>query len=149
MGLGDVVDQLLDEHGLADARTTKQADLAALGIGRQKVDDLDARFKDLRFRRLLGEFRRRLVDRAEALGVDRTTLVDRVADDVEDAPERALADRPRTRPSEVSIAMQRTVFSPRCCATSITRRPSGLSFEAAPGFFVSSAFKIAGRCPSN
>ena len=28
---------------------------------------------------------------------------------------------PRTRPSVVSMAMQRTVFSPRCCATSTTR----------------------------
>ena len=29
---------------------------------------------------------------------------------------------PRTRPSVVSMAMQRTVFSPRCCATSSTSR---------------------------
>src|SRR6185295_9908167 len=28
---------------------------------------------------------------------------------------------PRARPSVVSMAMQRTVFSPRCCATSMTR----------------------------
>ena len=44
---------------------------------------------------------------------------------------------PRTRPSEVSIATVRTVFSPRCCATSSTRR--------LPPFVVSSAFRIAGR----
>ncbi len=36
---------------------------------------------------------------------------------------------PRERPSVVSIATQRTVFSPRCCATS-TVRLSG-SFEMA------------------
>ena len=35
----------------------------------------------------------------------------------------------------------RTVDSPRCCATSSTRR--------LPPFCVSSAFRIAGRCPSN
>ena len=29
---------------------------------------------------------------------------------------------PRVRPSDVSIAMVRTVDSPRCCATSSTRR---------------------------
>jgi F-type H+-transporting ATPase subunit beta len=40
--LGDVVDELLNEHGLAHASTTEQADLAALGVRRQKVDDLDA-----------------------------------------------------------------------------------------------------------
>jgi hypothetical protein len=30
MALGDVVDQLLDQHGLADAGAAEQADLAAL-----------------------------------------------------------------------------------------------------------------------
>src|SRR3712207_2073585 len=48
---------------------------------------------------------------------------------------------PRTRPSEVSMAMQRTVFSPSCCDTSSTRR--------LPLLEVSSAFRISGRCPSN
>ena len=44
---------------------------------------------------------------------------------------------PRTKPSVVSMATQRTVFSPKCCATSST---SVLS-----PFFVSSADRIAGR----
>ena len=35
--LGDVVDQLHDQHGLADAGAAEQADLAALGIGREQV----------------------------------------------------------------------------------------------------------------
>src|SRR6266702_2753460 len=48
---------------------------------------------------------------------------------------------PRTRPSAVSIAMVRTVDSPRCCATSSTRR--------LPLFCVSSAFRMAGKRPSN
>src|SRR4051794_14144806 len=48
---------------------------------------------------------------------------------------------PRTKPSVVSMAMVRTVDSPRCCATSSTRR--------LPPFLVSIAFRIAGRCPSN
>src|SRR3954453_22833270 len=37
--------------------------------------------------------------------------------------------------------MVRTVDSPRCCATSSTRR--------LPPFLVSIAFRMAGRCPSN
>src|SRR3954469_17037359 len=53
----------------------------------------------------------------------------------------SLTSWPRTRPSDVSIAMVRTVDSPRCWATSSTRR--------FPPFLVSSAFKIAGRGPSN
>src|SRR5215469_17640203 len=48
---------------------------------------------------------------------------------------------PRTRPSVASIATVRTVDSPRCWATSSTRR--------LPPFLVSSEFKIAGRWPSN
>src|ERR1700730_430988 len=53
----------------------------------------------------------------------------------------SLTSWPRTRPSAVSIAMVRTVDSPRCCATSSTRR--------LPPFWVSSALRMAGRCPSN
>ena len=48
---------------------------------------------------------------------------------------------PRTRPSVESMATVRTEFSPRCCATSSTSR--------LPRFLVSSALRIAGRCPSN
>src|SRR6202167_1760124 len=48
---------------------------------------------------------------------------------------------PRTRPSLVSMAMVRTVDSPRCWATSSTRR--------LPWFLVSSALRIAGRWSSN
>ena len=63
MALGDVVDQLLDQHGLADAGAAEQADLAALGVRREQVDDLDAGDED----RGLG----RLVDEQRRLGVDR------------------------------------------------------------------------------
>src|SRR3989440_825887 len=48
---------------------------------------------------------------------------------------------PRTRPSVVSMAMVRTVDSPRCWATSSTRR--------LPLLVVSMALRIAGRWPSN
>src|SRR5205085_1894849 len=48
---------------------------------------------------------------------------------------------PRTRPSVESIAIVRTVDSPRCCATSSTSRLPLLS--------VSSAFRISGSGPSN
>ena len=48
---------------------------------------------------------------------------------------------PRTRPSDASMAMVRTVFSPRCCATSSTRRWPLLSH--------SKAFRMAGRWSSN
>ncbi len=52
---------------------------------------------------------------------------------------------PRTRPSVESMAMARTVFSPRCCATSRTRF-HGWSLIA--GLVTVSALKMAGSLPS-
>ena len=48
---------------------------------------------------------------------------------------------PRVRPSVPSIAIVRTIDSPRCCATSST--------SLLPWLSVCSAFRIAGRWPSN
>ena len=42
MSLGDVVDQLHDQDGLADTGAAKETDLTSLGVGGQQVDDLDA-----------------------------------------------------------------------------------------------------------
>ena len=72
--LGDVVDQFLNQHGLADAGAAEQADLAALGVGRQQIDDLDAGDENFRFGRLVGIGRRFLVDGARAFRGDRTRL---------------------------------------------------------------------------
>ena len=101
MHLGDVVDQLHDEHGLADAGAAEEADLAALGVGREQIDDLDAGDEDLRLRRLIGEGRGRLMDGASGIGLDGAGLVHRLADDVDDAPERLVADGHRDRRARV------------------------------------------------
>ena len=95
--LGDVVDQLHDDHGLADAGAAEQADLAALRIGGQQIDHLDSGDQDLGLGRLIDQLRRRLVDRHVNLGVDRPPLVDRLADHVEDAAEGLAPDRHRDR----------------------------------------------------
>ena len=97
VGLGDVVDQFLDEHRLAHAGAAEQADLAALGVGREQVDDLDASDEDLGFRRLIDIGRGRLMDRAPSLHRNWAGFIDRFADDVHDAPEGALANRDRDR----------------------------------------------------
>ena len=55
MFLGDVVDEFLDQHGLADTGAAEQSDLAAARIGGEQIDDLDARDKHLRFGRLVDE----------------------------------------------------------------------------------------------
>jgi hypothetical protein len=41
VGLGDVVDELLDEHGLADTSTAEETNLATTGVRSQKIDNLD------------------------------------------------------------------------------------------------------------
>ncbi len=90
--LGNVVDELLDEHRLADAGAPEEADLAALSVRGQEVDDLDAGLEDFDLGRLLHEVRRRPVNRGAALGADGGPVVDRVADHVEDAAEALGAD---------------------------------------------------------
>ena len=92
MALGDVVDQFLDEHGLADAGAAEQADLAALRVRREQIDDLDAGDENRALGRLVDEERSRGVDRHRLGVADGATLVDRLADDVEDAAERLRAD---------------------------------------------------------
>ncbi len=99
--LGDVVDQLLDQNRLAHAGAAEQADLAALGVGAQQVDDLDARRQDFSFGGLFVEGRSRTVDRRARSVLDRAVLVDRVTGHVHDAAERARADRNRDRAAHV------------------------------------------------
>ena len=61
--LGEVVDQLLDDHGLADAGAAEQADLAALGVRREQVDHLDPGLEHLGGRGQRLDRRRVAVDR--------------------------------------------------------------------------------------
>ena len=91
--LGDVVDQLHDEHGLAHAGAAEQADLAALGVRREQVHDLDAGDQDLRFRRLIDVRGGRGMDRPALRGLDGPRLVHGLADHVHDAAKRLFADR--------------------------------------------------------
>src|SRR5260370_17825467 len=94
MALGDIVDQLLDEHGLADAGAAEQADLAALRIGREQIDDLDPGDQDRSFGRLVDERRCLGMDRGEEIAADRAPLVDRLPDDVPYPTNRRGTDGP-------------------------------------------------------
>ena len=98
----DVVDQLLDEHGLADARAAEEADLPALDVRSDEVDDLDPGLERLDRRREVAEGGRVAMDRP-ALDVvgDRSQLVDRLSDDVPETPERRRADGDRDRGARV------------------------------------------------
>ena len=91
--LGDVIDEFLNEHGLAHAGAAEQAHLAALRVRSEQVHDLDAGDQHLDFRRLLDECRGRSVNGAALAGLHRASLVDGLADHVDDAPERLVAHR--------------------------------------------------------
>ncbi len=93
IGLGDVVDQFLHGDGLADAGAAEQADLAALGVGAEQVDDLDAGDQDFGRAGLLGKAGGFAMDRGGVFGADRAGFVDRLADHVHDAAKAGRADR--------------------------------------------------------
>ena len=83
----DVIDELHDEHGFSDACTAEQTDLAALGIGTDEVDDLDAGFENFGFDRLLVIRRGGSVDFPAFSVLRRGLFVNRLAEDVENSAE--------------------------------------------------------------
>ena len=93
MLLGQVVDELLDEHRLAHAGAAEQAGLAAADVGLEQVDRLDAGLEDLGLGGELVEAGRRMVDGIVVLHLGHLVPVDRLAHDVPDAAERLLAHR--------------------------------------------------------
>jgi hypothetical protein len=87
VGLGNVVNQLLDEHGLSDTGTTEETNLTTTGVGGKQVDDLDTSNEDFGRGGLLSKRRGLGVDRSALGGLDRATLVDGVTGDVHDTTE--------------------------------------------------------------
>jgi peptide chain release factor 1 len=91
--LRDVVDELEDHDGLADAGAAERAGLAALDERADQVDDLDAGLEDFRLGVLLGERRSGAVNRVASSRASTAPLPSTgVAGDVEDAAEHAVAD---------------------------------------------------------
>ena len=91
--LGDAADHLHDEDGLAHAGTAEEADLAALHVGREQVDDLDAGLEHRGARLELVERRRVAVDLPVVLDRSDVVGVEGLADHVEDVAEHRVADR--------------------------------------------------------
>jgi hypothetical protein len=84
--------QLLNEHSLADTSTSEEANLSTTGVGSQQIDDLNTGNENFSRGRLLGELWGIGVDGSHLGGLDRATLIDWVASDVDDATEGARAD---------------------------------------------------------
>ena len=92
MVVGDVVDKLHDERGLAHAGAAEEANLSPSGVGRQQVDDLDAGFEKFGHGRQAGKGGRLSVN----LGNRRLNgpqLVDGAAQHVHHAAQHGLAHR--------------------------------------------------------
>src|SRR3712207_1979452 len=111
--LRDALDHLLDEDGLADARAAEQADLAALHVRGEEVDDLDAGLEQLGLALQLVERGGVAVDRPALADLDLLAVgeVEDVARDVEHLALGDVADRDRDGPAGVAhlLAADETV----------------------------------------
>ena len=85
MLLCDVVDELLDEHGLSHSRAAEEADLSALEVGLEEVDDLDAGEQDFLARGQFLELGGFAVDGEAPLAAELAQAVDGIAGDVHHA----------------------------------------------------------------
>lgn len=92
MGLGNVVNQLLDEDGLSDTSTTEETNLTTSGVRGKEIDNLDTGLEDLSSGRLLGEGRRLGVNGEVLGGLDGSTLVNGLTTDVDNSTKGTSAD---------------------------------------------------------
>jgi peptide chain release factor 1 len=154
VSLGNVVNQFLNQDSLADTSTTEETNLTTTSVGGKKIDDLDTSLENFGSGRLVNELGSFSVNGEELLGLDGTTLINGLTNDVDDTAKDFLTDGngdggtsvndllatdetwyrrkvenaiklgfarvvPQKKnqdylPSVPSIAMVRTVFSPRC-----------------------------------
>ena len=101
MLLGNVIDELHDQNGFADAGAAEQTNLTALGIRCDQVNNLDARFKDL-CRGFLLIISRRIAVNRPALHILRSRqVIHRITQKIEDAAEAFFAHRHSDRRSRI------------------------------------------------
>ena len=92
MGLGNVVDEFLNQHSLPYTGTSKQTNLSTTSVRSEKINDLDTGFQNFSSRRLVDEGGRVSVNGAEFDALDRATLINGFSNDVHDASERSRAN---------------------------------------------------------
>lgn len=92
MSLGDVVDELLNEHSLSDSSSSEKSNLSSTRVGSEEIDDLDSSLEDLGGGRLVDELRGVGVDGAHGDTDDGSTLVDGLSNDVHDATKAGGSD---------------------------------------------------------
>merc|ERR1719414_638602 len=101
VSLGHVVDQLHDEDSLAHPSTTKQTNFSSLGIRSQQVDHLDARDEDLLFHAHLFECRCLGMNSLSLISRNRTSLINRITNNIDDSAQSLRADRYHNRITSV------------------------------------------------
>jgi hypothetical protein len=84
VGLGNVVDEFLNQHSLADTGTTEKTNFTTTGVRGEEVDNLDTSLEDFGLGRLLNKLGRVGVDRGHLDTLDLTTHVDGLTNDVHD-----------------------------------------------------------------
>eukprot|EP00117_Sycon_ciliatum_P024120 scpid82748/ scgid4581/ len=93
MLLGDVVDQLHDQHSLSDTGTTKQSDLASLGVWGKKIDDLNTSDQKFGSGTLFGEGWGFSVNGSELLSSNWSSFINGFSNNVDNSAESFWADR--------------------------------------------------------
>ena len=93
MTLGDIIDQFLDDNGLAYTRTTECANFSTFHKGTDEVDNLDAGLEDLDGRGLVFQVRCGPVDGIAWRIFDFRLIVNCLTKHVKDASQRLGADR--------------------------------------------------------
>ena len=101
MGGSDVINQFLNQHGFADTGTTEQTDFAALCIGADQVNDLDAGFQQFRRRFLFIESRGRAVDGPMLYPGGGRLFINRFTQQVEHTAKARIANGNLDRPAGI------------------------------------------------
>jgi peptide chain release factor 1 len=92
VSLGDVVDQFLNQDSLADTGTTEKTNLTTTSVGGKKIDNLDTSLENFGSGGLVNELGSLSVNGEELLGLDGTTLIDGLTNNVDDTAKDFLTD---------------------------------------------------------
>ena len=101
MSLCNIVNELLDKHGLAHTGTTEQTDFSAFGIRLKKINHLDSREEYFRRNCKVIEYRSRLMNASEILAVKLRQMVNSIAYYVEQTSFHLTACRNRNRMAKI------------------------------------------------
>jgi len=93
MGLGDVVDEFLNQDRLSDTSTSEETNFSTTGVGGKEIDDLDTGFQNLGGSGLVNEGRGVGVNGGKLDTLDWATLVDGLTNDVHDTAKSSGTDR--------------------------------------------------------